>query len=143
VPHAEGKAERHVLLDVMATPINDAVEPLLRRAQPSLALFDRASEAPVCDWPVPAKKPLAAAEAPRVYGIDDIVILRARFRAARRDAAGALEDCRRLALLGRRVEQRKSTASYAIGTHFYNKAILTADPHRRHHRTGGAEGAVR
>lgn len=126
LPRAEGRGERHVLLDVFSTPINESVETLARRAEPAMVLFDRASETTVCDWQIPASKPAAASQTVLLNGLDDFVILRARLRAARGDTAGALADCRRLALLGRRVEQVTSTTRYALGTHLYNKAILAA-----------------
>ena len=125
IPRAENRDQRHVLFDAFATPVNNAVETLIRRAEPALTLFDRASEATECDWQLPKAKPLAASQMAAVYGIDDFVILRARFRAARGDWAGALGDCRRLIVMGRRVEQVLSIARQSQGGQLYNKAIIT------------------
>ncbi len=56
VPRAEGKGERHVLLDVMATPVNAWVDTIVRRGEAVLALFDGASDATVCDWHLPTSR---------------------------------------------------------------------------------------
>jgi hypothetical protein len=126
LPKAETRGERHVLLDVMSTLLTESVEPLLRRAEPGLALFDRASAATTCQWPLPKSRQFAASQMASIYGIDDLVILRARFRAARGDSAGALADCLNLAKMGRRIEQVKSTARQMQGGLQCNKALVTA-----------------
>jgi hypothetical protein len=127
VPTPRDEGEQHVLVNVLDAPLDAPAKAILDRGAKSLEMFDVASQIPFGTWGYDTDEPMSAGWLfPNATELADLVILRARVRAAAGDHSGVLDDAYKLALLSRRLSVEPSYPRQLQQNVLFDKAAQLA-----------------
>lgn len=125
LPAANTPAQRSLLTHPLDGPLDEAAAAdLIHRAEIPLHLFDLASTLPFVEWGFDNTDPLYAAKTVN-HGqeLADLIIIRARLSAAKKDFPAALEDAYRIALLSRRLSVQPSLPRQAQQSDLLDRSL--------------------
>lgn len=124
---SKDEAERFVQLSVLDAPLDAPAKAIVERYAKSLEMFDVASKLPFGTWGYDLNEPMTAGRlVPNILELADVVILRARLRAAAGDHKLPLEDALHLAQLARRLSVQPSLPRQIQQLILFDKATQLA-----------------
>lgn len=127
ITSTKDEAERFVLSNVLDAPLDAPAKAIVERYGKSLEMFDVASKLPFGTWGYDLNEPMTAGRlVPNILELADVVILRARLRAAAGDHKLPLEDALHLAQLARRLSVQPSLPRQIQQLTLFDKATQLA-----------------